>query len=289
MATPLSGFGKFLKLKGKSWNGDSTAVPLPLLQNLKTNTPIPIVQTASTFVVNAGVTAPVNIWNGNDFIQLKETLTYTWATTAQAMINSSGATVAATVSGATVYYFYIAQDTAGAYQLAPSPTYPRYVEGPYEGGWWTHPGTSRTKYWNYVGWQLCTATTPVMLKMEKEGFLYHNPTPTACGVVGVAANITVAAAETLANLVPVHNGVELSGWASGVTEGPASYMYFGSTSLAAKQFTVQSVVPTLSVVAGVANFGPMTVQGSGATFWAYGNATFTNGGALNVTVIKDVV
>jgi len=283
MANPLSGFGKFLKLKGKSWSGDSTAVPLPLLQNLKTNTPIPIVQTASTFVVNAGVTSPVNIWNGNDFIQLKETLTYTWATSAQLTINSSGATVAATVSGATVYYFYIAQDTAGALQLAPSPTYPRYVEGPYEGGFWMHPGTSRGKYWNYVGWQQCTATTPVMLKMEKAGYLYLNPTPTACGVADVCKNASAPAAYNLAGLVPVHDGVEMSGWGTALTEGASAWIGIGSTSLSANQFRIAGAT------ANAVPFGPITVQGAGATFWATGSVTFTNGGPVNITTIRDVV
>lgn len=290
MATPLAGFGKFLKLKGKSWGGDSTAVPLPLLQNLKTNTPIPITQTASTFVVNAGVADPVNIWNGNDFIQMKETKTYTWATTSTLSLDSTGATVAATVSAATVYYFYLGQTTAGAYQLAASPTYPRYVEGPYEGGYWSHPGTSRGKYWAYVGWQQCTATTPVMLKMEKIGYVYHNPTPTACGVIEVAKNTTVAAAMSLADLVPQHN-VELYGWAQGATDAAGSQIWFGSTSLAAKQYLTATT--SLGAAGGKilahSNFGPMFTQDSGATFWAYSNVTLAAGGSVNVTTIKDVI
>lgn len=291
MATPLAGFGKFLNLKGKSWGGDSTAVPLPLLQNLKSNVAIPVTQTACSFAINAGVTAPVNIWNGNDFIQLKETKTYTWATTATLTLNSAGVTTASTVTGACVYYYYIGQDTAGAYQLAASPSYPQYVEGPYEAGFYAHPGTTKGKYWSYVGWQQCTATTPVLLKMEKSGFVYHNPTPTACGTIGVALNTTVAAAESLAGLVPVHQGVEFYGHAKGATDAAGSVILFGSTSLAATQFvaSTSSVAAAGDAILTVSNFGPLTVQGSGATFWAMSEVTLAAGGAVNVTAIKDVV
>jgi hypothetical protein len=286
MANPLSGFGKFLKLKGKSWGGDSTAVPLPLLQNLKTNTPIPVAQTASTFVVNAGVTAPVNLWNGNDFIQLKETKTYTWATTGTLTLNSSGATVAATVSGAGVmYYYYLAQDTAGAYQLAASPTYPRNVEGPYEGGFWMHPGTSRTKYWNYVGFQQCTATTPVMLVQEKRGFNYYTPTPTAMGVDNIATVSTSAKSVTFGALVPVH-GAELGGYITNDTTTAANVsLDIGATSLAANAFraTTQSIT-----YPATASFHGLVPDTSG-NLWATCDASHATSGDIVVTVVKDVI
>jgi hypothetical protein len=286
MGNPLAGFGKFLNLNGKSWGGESTAIPLPLLQNLKSNTPIPIAQTASTFVVNAGVTAPVNIWNGNDFIQLKETMTYTWATTAQLTINSSGATVAATVSGAgLIYYFYLAQDTAGAYQLAPSPSYPRYVEGPYEGGVWMHPGTTRGKYWNYVGFQQCTATTPVMLVQQKRGFNYYSPTPTAMGVDNIATVSTSAKSVTFGALVPVH-GAELSGYITNDTTTAADIsLDIGATSLAANAFRAYSTTITYSAVASFSGLVPDT----SGNLWAICSVSHATSGDAAVTIVRDVI
>lgn len=286
MAIPLAGFGKFLKLKGKSWGGDSTAVPLPLLQNLKTNTPIPITQTASTFVVNASVTNPLNIWNGNDFIQMKETKTYTWATTGTLTLNSSGATVAATVSGAaTTYYYYIAQDTAGAYQLAASATYPRYVEGPYEGGRWMHPGTSRDKYWNYVGFQQCTATTPVMLVAEKREFNYYTPSPTLWGVQSIATVSTSAVAVTFGALLPVH-GAEVGGYITNDTTTAANIsMDVGSTSLAANAFRATTQTITYPATASFSGLVPDT----SGQLWVTADASVATVGDIAVTCIRDVV
>lgn len=286
MANPLAGFGKFIRVKGKSWNGDSTAIPLPLLQNLKTNTPIPIAQTASTFVVNAGVTNPVTLWNGNDFIQLRETMTYTWATTAQLTLNSSGATVAATVSGAgVIYYFYLGMDTAGALQLAPSPTYPRFVEGPYEGGYWMHPGTSRGKYWNYVGFQQCTATTPVMLVLEKRGFNYYNPTPTAMGVDNIATVSTSAKSVSFGALVPVH-GAELSGYITNDTTTAANVtLDIGATSLAANAFRATAATETAAATASFTGLIPDT----SGNLWAKCSVSHATSGDAVVTCVKDVI
>lgn len=286
MANPLAGFGKFLNLKGKSWGGDSTAIPLPLLQNLKTNTPIPVSQTASTFVVNAGVTNPVTLWNGNDFIQMRETKTYTWATTGTLTLNSSGATVAATVSGAGVcYYYYLAQDTAGAYQLAASATYPRFVEGPYEGGRWMHPGTSRAKYWNYVGFQQCTATTPVMLVQEKREFNYYTPTPTAMGVDSIATVSTSVVAVTFGALVPVH-GAKVGGYITNDTTGAANVsMDIGSTSLAANAFRAQTQTITQPAVA---NFYGLVPDVSGQ-LWCAAGASYATVGDIAITTVEDVV
>jgi len=288
MARPEAGFGKFLNLGGKSWAGQATAVPLPMIQNMKMNTPIPITHTASTFVINAAVNNPVNIWCGNDFIQLKETLTYTWATSATTIINSSGVTASSTVTGATIYYMYVGLDTAGAVQMYPSVSAPQYVEGPYQNGYWSHPGTARTKYWSYVGFAQCTATTPVFALLEKKGFEYYNPTPTAMGLTSAFANSTVAAAISLVGLVPVHD-VNLYGWMVGVTGAATCWDAIGPSSLSAITFKVHNVVPTLSAQGGIANFGPIKTQGSAATLWAMSSATHAAGGSLNVTVIEDVV
>jgi hypothetical protein len=286
MATPLAGFGKFLNLEGKSWGGKATAVPLPILQNLKSNTPIPVAQTASTFVVNAGVTDPVNIWNGNDIIQMKETKTYTWATTGTLTLDSTGATVAATVTGAgTTYYYYLAQDTAGAYQLAASATYPRYVEGPYEAGYWMHPGTSRGKYWNYVGFQQCTATTPVMLVTEKRGFNYYTPSPTLWGVQNVATVSTSAVAVTFGALLPVH-GAEVGGYINNDTTTAADIsMFIGATSLAANAYVAHTETITYAATASFAGLVPDT----SGRLWVKADASVATVGDVLVTVIKDVI
>jgi hypothetical protein len=287
MAT-TKGFGKFVPIEGKMGVHSSSVVPVELLQRLKSNVPLPISITATTFVLNGGVTEPVAIWNGNDFTTLRETLTYTFINgTNTTFLNSSGVTTAAQVTAATVYYFYAGLSTTGALQMYPSSSAPSYVEGPYQGNHWSHPGTTRDKYWSYVGFSQNTATTPSFALLQKRGFLYHNPTPTAMGVINVAQDTTVAAAISLANLVPVHSGVKMYGWAAGATDAAGSNIWLGSTSLAAQEFQI-ATASVAAVRPAIGNVGPLTPDSS-AQLWAYAQTTLAAGGQVNITVIEDVV
>jgi len=283
-----AGFGKFLNLSGKAWSGDSTAVPLPLLQQMAKNTAIP--QTVSTLTVSipGSVTRPVPLWIGNDFVELQESLSYLFvAGSNTTFINTSGVTAAAQVTAATCYYMYVGLDTAGAIQYYPSSSAPSNVQGPFGGSAvWAHPGTTRGKHWAYTGFVQATTTVPALAQMEKRGFVYMNPVPTAMGVISVAVDVTVATSEDFSTLVPVH-GVEVHGWATGATDAAGSDVWIGSTSLAAKQFSIPSNSLAVTAPENV-NFGPLIPDSSGL-LWAYGDTTLAAGAQVNITTLKDVV
>lgn len=284
--TTQKGFGKFLNLEGKLGVFPSTAVPIDLLQNLKSNAAIPTTTTATTFVINASVTDPVHLWNGNDFFTLKETLTYTFTNgTNTVFLNSAGVTAAAQVTAAVCYYFYVGQTTAGAQQLYPSSVAPSYVEGPYEGGKWCHPGTTRDRYWNYVGFGQNTATTPAFALLVKRGFTYNNPTPTAMAVVDNTGVSTGAVPVDLSTMVPIH-GAELSGYITQTTAAALGATWdIGSNSLAAGSFrTVQTTI----TYPAIASFTGLIPDSSGY-LWAKQSASIAAGGDVSVTQVKDVV
>jgi len=287
MSTDYYGFGKFISIRGGSGVFQSTAVPIDYLQDLKSNVPIPFTFTSLAATLNAGVTHPLNIWVGNDFITLKETLAYTFINgTNTVFIDSSGVTVAAQVTAATIYYLYIGRNTAGTIRMYPSASYPYYVEGPYESGYWAHPGVSRGAYWSYVGFMQNTATTPAFTLLTKKGFTYSNPTPTGMGVINIATVSTSAVAVDLSDLVPVHQGVELGGYIrTDTTAAVGDTLDIGASSLAANAFRATA----FSITYGATQSFYGLVPSTSGYLWAKASASLAAGGDCLVTTLRDVV
>ena len=154
----------------------ATAVPLELLQQVR-KYPIPVTVGGSnnvTFTLK-GSTQPIPIWSGREYIELKEDLAYTWGAVSNAILDSNGANATDADSVLGVWYMYAAINWSAdppTYELRPSQTAPSYVsEGPYNGGILGHPGTSRARLWQYVGFMVCTtAATPAFRAMVKHGY-----------------------------------------------------------------------------------------------------------------------
>ena len=203
-------FGNPKSIAGQGGAFTSTMVPMELLRNLKRPRAIPITISGAnqvTFTVNAGVTNKVPIWNGDDFMYLDETVAYTWAATANAILDSTGAVASNTGSTLGMWYFYIGY-VSGVPTLYPSQTAPAEVEAPYPAGFLAHPGTARVRPYSYVGFHLCsTAATPVFVAMTKTGFVYNT------GDITVATTATWAElAFTAAKALPAHEGVTVAGY-----------------------------------------------------------------------------
>jgi len=284
----LGSFGTFIEVTGKMGTEQSTAVPVKLLQNLKSNNPCPISCTTLAVTLNASVTNPWETWCGDDFIKIRETKTYTFVNgTNTVFLNSSGVTAAAQVTAATVYYFYVGLDTDGALQMYPSASAPSYVEGPYQAGRWSHPGTSRGKYWAYAGFAQNTATTPALALLVKRGWTYNNPVPTAMAVVDVATVSTAAVAVDLSTMIP-HHPVQLGGYIQGDTGyAVATTFSLGATSLSATSFIVNHGVGTQTTPA-YASFYNLCPDSNGY-LWAASSASYASGCNVVVTTLKDVV
>jgi len=157
---------------GKQWSGRVTDVPMELLQHLKLR-PLPITiggTSQRTFTLNASVTAPAVIWNGDDFIYLKSTVAYSWVAGSNAILSSAGVETTLTNGTVNVWYMYLDEDGVN---IVPSATAPSYVETSLNTGVLGHPGTSRAQNWTYVGFMVCDATTPTFIKANKRGYTYH--------------------------------------------------------------------------------------------------------------------
>jgi len=165
----MSGFGTALKLDGQNGVTAGTAVPLDLMKAMKLNAALPITVSGSsnvTFTLNASVTNPVVLWNGTDYIYLRTTLAYTFAAGAtNTILNSSGAVVTLQSPVTDIWYYYVGITADNVIDIYPSQSAPSFAEGPNENGNLSHPGTARTSFWNYIGFSLCTATTPAFVTM----------------------------------------------------------------------------------------------------------------------------
>lgn len=170
-------FGSPRSVSGLNHTGKATLVPFDLLQDVKTKTPIPVTISGAsnvTFTVNASVTNPVKLWNGNDYISLRRNLAYTWtaSTTNDVLHATTGAVTADQAPATGVWYYYVGITADGTVSIYPSTLEPKFVEGPYEHSAVGHAGTARTAFWNYVGFHVCTATTPAFEAMTKVGYTY---------------------------------------------------------------------------------------------------------------------
>ena len=186
-----AGFGKQKDVSGKAVTAKTSVVPLSFLQSVK-KLPIPVTISGTsqrTFTVNASKTNPVTLWNGNDFIQLKESLAYAWTGASDSLLGATGAETTSNGPGSTApYYYYVGMNSSGTIRILPSLSAPSYVEGPFENGVLTHPGTVRGQYWNYVGFSVCTtaSTAMVFLAATKVGHSYEFAPVTVATTTAVA-------------------------------------------------------------------------------------------------------
>ena len=287
MARPEAGFGKFKNLGGKAWHGLSTEIPLPLLQQMAKNVAIPQTVSTLTLAIPGAVTRSVPMWIGNDFVEIKESVSYTVVPgTASTFYDSDGVTAAAQVTAATCYYMYIGLSTAGAIQYYPSSAAPSRVEGPYESAAsWAHPGTTRGKHMAYTGWFQATTTVPALAQTIKEGFVYSNPVPTAMGVLQVTGVSTGAMPVDMTTMIPLHD-VKLGGYVQNSTIAVGGTAFsVGANSLTATAYKCISYEMTWPAIA---NFYGL-VPGTAGNLWVAQSASLANLGDCWVTLLEDVV
>jgi len=279
-------FGRPRDIAGKSTVAKSTLVPLEFLAHVKTH-PFPVscssTTTFVTFTLNASVTNPVFLWNGNDYIRLTTTLSHAWAASAtNALIATTGATSSANTPGsAGVKYYYAGAASDGTVQLVPSTAKPSYEEGPYNAGVLGHPGTARTRMWTYVGWNYMHATTPAFHQFTKVGNTYCLSDNAIAGVDTAGGELSVAA-------VPKHSGVKMGGWVTGQATGNAVVLG-GATSQNTAGLLVggQKIsVAGSSTLPAFAGFSDVPVSANGV--WAMIDGTATNVN-VNVSIVEDVV
>lgn len=194
--------------KDSGFVGPMSEVPTALLQQLLQR-PLPITIGGSnnvTFTLNASVTNPVPIWNGQGFTLKKETVAYTWNNTENNILDSTGAATTDADSVLGIWYMYL--NSAGD-TLWPSQTAPGYVEAAvdYPAQMLGHPGTSRADNYRYVGFMECTtAATPAFRAAIKTGYWYK------FAPVSIAIITDAWTAPTNATLsIPRVPGVEVQG------------------------------------------------------------------------------
>lgn len=161
-----------LEDKDSGWNGPASSLPIEFIPTLR-QYPLPItIGGASnvTFTLNASVTNPVHLWNGDGYISLRRTVAFTWTNTANAILDSTGAVANDVDSVLGIWYMYL--DAAGD-TIFPSQTGPGFVEGVKQAGLLGHPGTASADFYRYVGFMECTtAATPAFKTMIKVGYWY---------------------------------------------------------------------------------------------------------------------
>jgi hypothetical protein len=186
-----------------------TEVPISLLKDLKTRKAYPVTiggTSQRTFTLSASVTNPVSIWNGDDYIHLKNNVAYSWVVGTNTILDSTGAQTTLTNSTLGIWYMYLDKDGQNIY---PSATAPSFVEGKFGSGNYEHPGTEKTEHLIYVGFMLCNATTPVFVAMTKYG---HNYQAAATTWTQASDATWIVTTFTGADALPAHDGVAISGW-----------------------------------------------------------------------------
>lgn len=264
------------------WSGRTTAVPFHLLWNLalKKGTPIAVTGTNNvTFSLNLGVNDGLPAFLGEEFTYLVDAESYTWAAGANnEILNSSGVITASQSPALGIWYYYLGNTAEGTVVIRPSQTAPS--EGPGEAGtdsgYFTHPGTSKSFPWVYVGFALCTATTPAFAEFTKIGktYLFDNSIFTAA----TAGTSFADAGFTGADALPAHP-VKVSGYLeTGTTAGDATHVASSSAGLGEQNLF------TAAAAKSQAPFGPLQIT-SGAIYIKH----TANAGDIFVTSIEDVV
>lgn len=272
----------YLKIEqtaGAAGTGVVAKVPLEMLQDLRTNAPIPVTISGTSqrvFTVAASKTNPVRFLYGTDFYDLKSSTSYTWTAGTNNILATDGS--ASTVDGGAVtvgvWYMYLGMDSSGVLSLRPSTAAPAYVEGPFQTGYLGHPGTARAQAWQYVGVHVATANTPVFLAADKVGKHYN------FAAQSVNATSDHAALDFSA-VVPAH-GVKVSGYVTHATAAGNSVSLTGSSTSGRG---VQTMVAETSR-APVKNFSSVPATSSGTI---YGVATAGTTPAVSITAFEDVV
>lgn len=281
-------FGRPRPIAGKSGVFDATLVPMAFLAAVRT-VPHPITNSGAsniTFTLAASVTAPVYLWDGNDYIELRENLSYTWSTgSTNAAIATTGATSSANTPGAVgVRYYYVGSASDGTIQVLPSTAKPSAVEGPMGLKVLGHPGPSRTRAWTYIGWNYMNATTPAFDYFLKKGYIYHVSNHAYAGVDTQPGEISMAA-------VPKHDGVRLGGFVTGGATSQAVELGAATDPTATNALVGvwKTFVAGVSAAAdgvGYAGFHDVPVSTNGMFAHIAATATTVN---VNITRIEDVV
>ncbi len=276
----FEGFGNPIGLKGKLASDRASHVPLFILNNLKQHAiPVTISGSDREIFTLKGSTRPIPLWHENDMILLDEDMAYTWNSTSNPILNSSGVNATDPDSILGVWYMYIAitQDSNGAwqYEIRPSQTAPLATAGPNNSGYLGHPGTSKSYPWRYVGFMVCTtAATPDFRAMIKEGNTYHFANQS------VATTATWAALDFSAS-VPAIDGIKVAGKLQTAAIGTVAVS--GSSVEDQGVLVVSAVGLTDNIIA--APFGPIVTTGGGKV-WAKDTV---GRGSVNITQVVDVV
>lgn len=275
----MSKFGKPRDITGEGGTFSSTLVPMSLLGELSRIRPYPITiggTSNRTFTLNASKTAPFQLWTGQDYIELKEAKSYSWVVGSNTVLNTStGVEETLTNSTTGVWYMYLGYDGSGALELYPSKVAPSYVEGPNQGGIYSHPGTARAHVWNYVGFMLCDATTPTFIAMERG----ENSKTWEFLAQSVATTTTWAVLDF--SLICPGHGVEVGGFLeTSSTDNDTTEVGTSATNLTG-EFKVKNAA---AADQQVPFFG--IVPNASGQF--YGSST-TAAGDVHITRIKDIV
>lgn len=199
--------------KGAAWGGKTTkSVPLSFMQGAKMKAPIPITiggTSNRTFTVLASATNPVPLWNGNDYWYQRENLAFSFTTGSTARLDSNGAAATESAAAVGLYYFYVGL-VSGVVTILPSTVPPSFVEGPFQNGHFSHPGTTRAAFWNYVGFIVCDAVTPTFVAMTKIGFTYGLTFANAFEVATTGTTFAALAWASDAEKLPEHGALGLT-------------------------------------------------------------------------------
>jgi hypothetical protein len=274
-------FGSPKPISGAAVSAKATLVPVGILDRVKMG-PIPITYTSTTFVIAATATNPVYIWVGNDLFKLEETLTYTWTAATNTILASTGVETASQAAVLGGWYFYVGITVSsttgeGTFVLYPSQTAPNEAS-------LNHPGTSKTKDYAYVGYQVISNVTAIAaVAMTKIGYRMNFA---AFSVATAAASGGwVELAFTNAKALPKHGalGAKAGGYVT-VGAGADSTVSVGSTSTAGQGIHYYLISGTSSTDINYALPAiPTTANGK-----VYAYDTIARGD-VNITFIDDVV
>lgn len=266
--------------RGKDFEGQATIVPYELLKNLRTF-PTPFSLSSVTVTLGGSAASPIALWAGNDFISITSNLTYTFAETGNAIINSSGVeTTGASALG--VWYFYVSISKNYTTEvttdtLIPSQTAPAAIDFDQNAGYLGHPGTSATSRYVYVGHVICSnATGPVFVGFTKNGSSYmiaeadklEQPTT---GTSYAALGFTGAEG------LPTHAGVKVGGYIETGSGDSVKLAYDSSGSGVVLATAATGDVLTMP-------FSGMTLN-SGDLYALHGSSA----GDVHITQIEDIL
>jgi len=257
--------------------GKVIEIPENLSQDLRRAEAIPVTVSGANnriFTLAATRSNPVFFPIGPYYFVQRAGLTYTWTTGTNSVIAADGSISSETGATVGVYYFYVGVEDDGTVSLLPSTAAPAYsAEGAFPGGTFGHPGSTKDRYWQYVGYHVCLAATPDFMPVEKNGFHYS--------FVAQSVATTTTWAPLDFSLVLPHHGVECMGSLQ-TSATLADTTEVGTSSVDGRGATV---VQTPAAAAAQAPFGPIPVSAAGQI---YGSST-TAAGAVHITQVKDLV